>query len=80
MKLTRRRHPPLPASKCLTFMTQEQLNILIIKGSISELPTAQREACNELAEHMRRLIKQAGVPVGPYALALVGAEEQAAEP
>lgn len=60
-------------------MTQEQQNILLIKGAISELPPAQREACNELADHIRRAIKQAGVPVGPYALALVGAEEQAAE-
>lgn len=60
-------------------MTTEQQNILIIKGAIAELPAAQREACNELADHLRRVIKQAGSPVGQFALALVGAEEQAAE-
>lgn len=60
-------------------MTAEQQNILIIKGAISDLPPAQQEACNELADHLRRVIKAAGVPVGPYALALVGVEEQAAE-
>ena len=58
-------------------MTEEQQTILVIKGAISELPSAQAEACNELAEHIRRVIKQAGEPAGTLALALVGAEAQA---
>lgn len=58
-------------------MTQEQQTVLLIKGTISELPTAQREACDELADHIRRAIKTAGEPVGTLALALVGAEAQA---
>lgn len=58
-------------------MTQEQQTVLLIKGVISELPAAQKEACNELADHIRRVIKQAGEPVGTLALALVGAEAQA---
>lgn len=57
-------------------MTVEQQNILMIKGLITELPAAQAEACHELAEHLRRVIKQAGEPVGTMALALVGAEAQ----
>ncbi len=58
-------------------MTPEQQTVLLIKGAISELPAAQEEACNELADHIRRAIKQAGEPVGTLALALVGAEAQA---
>jgi hypothetical protein len=60
-------------------MTQEQQTILLIKGAISELPAAQEEACNELAEHIRMSCKVAGEPVGTLALALVGAEAQAKE-
>lgn len=55
-------------------MTQEQQTVLVIKGVISELPAAQVEACNELAELMRAQIRRAGEPVGTLALALVGAE------
>ena len=55
-------------------MTNEQLAILMIKGKISELPAAQRKACNEAAEHIRRIVKQAGDPLGTLALALVGVE------
>lgn len=58
-------------------MTQEEQTILIIKGVISELPPAQKEACEELAEHIRQTCKVAGEPVGTLALALVGAEAQA---
>ena len=57
-------------------MTQEEQNVLLIKGLISELPAAQSEACLELAEHIRSTIKVAGEPVGTLALALVGAEAQ----
>ncbi len=57
-------------------MTQEQETILLIKGAISELPAEQKEACEELAEHIRRACKVSGEPVGTLALALVGAEAQ----
>lgn len=60
-----------------TILTEDQLTILAIKGAISELPPHQEEACNELAEHFRRLIEAAGSPVGELAIALVGAEMQA---
>lgn len=56
---------------------EEQETILMIKGAIAELPPELEEACNELAEHMRRQINVAGDPVGRLALALVGAEMQA---
>jgi hypothetical protein len=57
-------------------MTPEQQTVLLIKGAISELPVAQREAVEELAEHIKTLIRNAG-DVGPMALALVGAEAAA---
>jgi len=57
-------------------MTTEQQTVLLIKGVISELPEDQREACNELAHHIRLLIKNAGEPVGTLAIALIGAEKQ----
>ena len=46
---------------------------MIIKGAISDLPAAEREACMELAEHIRQTVKVAGEKVGRFALALVGA-------
>ncbi len=58
-------------------MTTEQETVLLIKGAISELPHAQNEACEELAEHIRTICKMAGEPVGTLALALVGAEASA---
>ena len=58
-------------------MTEDEQTILIIKGMISDLPPAEAEACKELAEHIRGVIKVAGEPVGTLALALVGAEVQA---
>lgn len=59
-------------------MSEDQITVLAIKGAISELPPHQEEACNDLAEHIRRMIKEAGSPVGELAIALVGAELQAA--
>jgi hypothetical protein len=58
-------------------MSQEEQTVWIIKGAISELPPELREACEELADHFRRQIEVAGSPVGPMAIALVGAELQA---
>jgi len=58
-------------------MTREQETVLLCKGIISELPPDQEKACNELAEHLRRVVRQAGNPVGTLAFALVGSELQA---
>jgi hypothetical protein len=57
-------------------MTQEQETVLLIKGIISELPASQAEACEELIEHIRRVCKSAGEPVGTLAITLIGAEMQ----
>jgi hypothetical protein len=55
---------------------QDKQNIKAVQDAIYSLPAAQCEACNELAEHIRSLIKSAGEPVGTLALALVGVEAQ----
>lgn len=64
-------------------MTEEQLTVLAIKGMITELPPATREQAEAMAEHFRRMIRDAGtdagVRVGQVALALVGAELDAEE-
>lgn len=57
-------------------LSEDEQTILIIKGAIASLPPDQAEACNEVADHIRRVIKQAGEGVGAMALALVGAEYQ----
>lgn len=59
-------------------LTEEQITILAIKGAISELAPEHEERCNELVAHMRKMIIEAGSPVGELAIALVGAELQAA--
>lgn len=70
---------PRSRAKHLPDMDPDKETVLVIKGAISELPAGQREACLELAEHLRAQIKVAGVPVGPMAFALVGAEMQAGD-
>ncbi len=68
---------PAPWSPQSNFtMTPDEETLLMIRGAIASLPAAQVEACNELAEHMRRMIACAGEPVGTLAMALVGAEMQ----
>jgi hypothetical protein len=57
---------------------EERITILLIKGAISELAPEHEERCNELAGHIRRMVIEAGSPVGELAIALVGAEAQAA--
>lgn len=57
-------------------MTRDQETILMIRGMIASLPPDQAEACNEVADRLRRVIKSAGEPAGTLALALVGAEAQ----
>lgn len=54
-------------------MTPEQETVLVIKGSISELPAEYRKACELAAEQIRAVVANAG-EVGLLALALVGAE------
>lgn len=58
-------------------MSAEQETVLLIKGMISELPTAEREQVTELVSHIRAAMDQAGTVVGTLAIALIGAEEQA---
>ena len=60
-------------------MSEDEKNLLIIRGTIAFLPAAQKEACDELVDHIRMLVRQAGSPVGPLALALVDAEMAARE-
>lgn len=55
-------------------LTEDEITVLAIKGAISELPPELEDACNEFAEHIRRMVKAAGSPVGELAVALVGAE------
>lgn len=58
-------------------MTEEQLTLLAIQGMISKLPTAQREQCEAMIEHLHRMVADAGDVVGPMAIALIGAEMDA---
>jgi hypothetical protein len=55
---------------------EEKETLRLIQGAISELPAAQYEACLALAEHIRRMLVVAAEPVGPLAVALIGAELQ----
>ena len=48
----------------------------MIKGLISQLPADQIETCDELCNHIKRVIREAGKPLGGLAIALVGAEMQ----
>lgn len=57
-------------------MMNEQQQLLLVKGLISELPGADKEACLEAAKSIRCVVKSAGT-VGLIALTLVGLEEQA---
>lgn len=59
-------------------LTEEQITILAIKGAISELPPRQQEKCMRLVQDIHYMLTEAGSPVGELAVALVGAELQAA--
>jgi len=56
-------------------MSAEEETVLMAKGIVSELPAADQEVCNKLAEHFRVQIRSAGL-VGVLAFSLVGAEMQ----
>lgn len=55
-------------------MTNDEELIFTIKGMISTLSAAEREAANELADHMRKQLTAIGEPAGTLVLALLGAE------
>lgn len=55
-------------------MNTEQVVLKQIQSNIKELSVSDQEAITELAEFFRMNIKTAGETVGPYAIALVGAE------
>jgi len=54
-------------------MTNEQAVVLMIKGTIAELPKEQQDAINSMAQRILNEVREAG-PTGGLALALVGAE------
>ena len=53
-------------------MTHEQETVLLIKGTISELPEPQRKEVQEAADLIRAIVAKSDA--GAMALALVGAE------
>ena len=55
-------------------MTAEQETLSEIQTAIKGLSPESQEAIQEMAEHFRRIIKQAPDGEGQMALALVGAE------
>lgn len=59
-------------------MKQEEQNLLMLKGILSDLPADQKEACEELCDHILMLCKVAGDPVGTLALAAAGMKAQLA--
>jgi hypothetical protein len=64
----------------LTRKEEERIRVTMFKVVISSLPPHQEDACNELAEHVRRMVKDAGSPVGELAVSLVAAELLASLP
>jgi hypothetical protein len=57
-------------------MKQEQMQLLMIKGAISDLDSAQQERVSIAAQAIRDVVAKAG-EVGLVALGLVTAEEVA---
>lgn len=56
-------------------MSRDEETVLLIRGAIASLPPDLATQCNELADQIRRMVKEAG-DAGLLALALVGAEAQ----
>lgn len=56
--------------------TLEQVVVREIETYISRLPAAEQEQCNELADHIDRMVRAAEEPVGPLALALAHARHR----
>jgi hypothetical protein len=57
-------------------MTEDEQTLLLIKGSISEMPATQQQVVLACAQDLRDRIKLAGEVEGLMAFALVGAEAQ----
>lgn len=57
-------------------MSTEQELFFTIKGLIASLTAESRESVEEMAEHIRRMIKLAADGEGAIAIALIGAELQ----
>ena len=55
-------------------MTAEQHTVILIKCSIESLPAESQESIKEIAECIRRIVKNAPDGEGAMALVLVGAE------
>lgn len=55
-------------------MNPEQETFLVIAGTISQLPAEQQECINDMAEHIRAMIRAASDGEGAIAVALIGAE------
>ncbi len=60
-------------------MTTEQIVLNHIKLTVSQMPPESQEAIDELAEHFRRVVKEASGVEGRLALAMVNAELNLAE-
>ena len=56
-------------------MTEDEQTMLLIKGTIADLPPADQATVAECAEKLRGILRAYG-PHGNVALALVGAELQ----
>ncbi len=56
-------------------MTADQQTLLLIKGTIAELPPADQQQVAHYAQQLRNSIQELGA-VGVLAFALVGAEMQ----
>ena len=57
----------------------EQALVQEIETYISRLPAVEQEQCNELADHIDRMVRAAEEPVGPLALALAAANARLRE-
>lgn len=57
-------------------MSNKSERTLAIERLIYDLPLDQQEAAEELIEHIRRVVKRAGEPVGTLAVTLVVSEAQ----
>lgn len=57
-------------------MTNEEAQILMIKGAITELTPESQALVYAAVESIKMAMKNAGEPMGAFAIALIGAEMQ----
>lgn len=55
-------------------MNEDELLIMEIKSTIATMSAEQQEQLELLASHIRTMVANAGYPVGPLTIALLGAE------